>query len=248
MQRPWLGGNAGMEPLYQAQGQAVSSWFGGQSAAQTAGDCLASPRRWMHRWIMRQYLHHRPSKHYAVVGQYGSLSDLFDPLAFKALIRGNALALSWLYSGDAIQPCFNPAELAFVLAVARIAMPASAAALTADTAGTVLNLTKGATFGETSFDTSFGPTGNRILDSVGIEDATLSNIRVSITRGTGADAFESSGGTEGFHVFVAQNYAKLQHPATCLHQARFHYTVRRWGRTSSEPFSLGSTAWRLWHR
>ena len=63
-----------------------------------------------------------------------------------------------------------------------------------------------ATMGETTFNYSFGSTGNKFLDTLGIRNATISNINVTITPGqVGADLLNTQA-HEAFHVYVAQNF------------------------------------------
>ncbi|HYG21466.1 MAG TPA: DUF6531 domain-containing protein [Verrucomicrobiae bacterium] len=64
----------------------------------------------------------------------------------------------------------------------------------------------GKTVGLTTYDMTFAPTGNRLLDSVGIENATISNLRIWIDPGlTGADRLNTIA-HEGFHAAIAERY------------------------------------------
>ena len=61
---------------------------------------------------------------------YASLGDF---ASFKRNIQGGALAMSWYFRDNAIQPCINPAELAFVLVATPVVMAAPAASTIVET-------------------------------------------------------------------------------------------------------------------
>jgi hypothetical protein len=69
------------------------------------------------------------------------------------------------------------------------------------------NVAKEATqVGETGFKVSYGSTGNRFLDSIGLQSAQISDIRMSVDASLPANEFYEVSAHEGFHVDVAQNY------------------------------------------
>ena len=71
-------------------------------------------------------------------------------------------------------------------------------------------LTKAAmTQGLTTFDVSFGSTGNAFLDSIGIQDATISNIRIEIDSSLEGFDLENTIAHEGFHAEIAQEFPNL---------------------------------------
>jgi len=60
--------------------------------------------------------------------------------------------------------------------------------------------------GGTDFKVSYGSTGNRFLDSIGLQSAQISDIRMSVDASLPANEFLEVSAHEGFHVNVAQNY------------------------------------------
>jgi hypothetical protein len=63
-----------------------------------------------------------------------------------------------------------------------------------------------AALGKTSFGVSYTSTGNNFLDSLGIQNAQVSNIRMSVNADLPLQDFLEVSAHESFHVSVAQNF------------------------------------------
>ena len=128
----------------------------------------------------------------------------------SSAINGKDLKGNTLDFGDAFQQELSSGAFLGSLA---LALPTDGGSLEADAALTVGRTAAEATAGRsattvglTTYNVSFGSTGNALLDSVGIQDATISNIRITVDPSlTGADLANVTA-HEGLHATIAQNF------------------------------------------